>query len=183
MKKYLCIILALAMVIMLSACSFTNADGTDTVAGVAMEQGVRLLARLLESVILIAATWVLSKIGKKEQLQNITTAFEQLTELARQTVGELQQVFVDDWKRTGDGKLTPEQITTLQSELLRLTKEKLSDPARALIEAAGMDLNAIIIGEAEAWIRDLKQETVTYTYEVKQDKPPDEKPEQDDDNF
>ena len=67
------------------------------------------------------------------------------------------QVFVNDWKEENvDGKLTPEQIGTLRQELIRLVTAKTDTETRMLIEAAGADLTALIIGEAENWINELK---------------------------
>lgn len=152
MKKILILILTLCMVLMLCGCTVEQ----DSVAGVAIEQGVLVLARLMESVILVVGTWVLGKMAKQKQLQNVTEATGKLFEVTRQTVGELQQVFVNEWKEANGGKLTDEQIRILKKELLRLVKEKLDDATMDLITAAGSDLDALITGEAESYLRRLK---------------------------
>lgn len=152
MKKLLVLILTLCMVFMLCACSVDK----DSVAGVAVEQGVLVVARLMESVILVVGTWVLGKMGKQKQLQNVTEATGKLFEVTRQTVGELQQVFVNEWKEANGGKLNDEQVRILKTELIRLVKEKLDDATMDLITAAGSDLDALITGEAESYLRRLK---------------------------
>lgn len=152
MKKLLVLILTLCMVFMLCACSVDK----DSVAGVAIEQGVLVVARLMESVILVVGTWVLGKMGKQKQLQNVTEATAKLFEVTRQTVGELQQVFVNEWKEANGGKLNDEQVRILKTELIRLVKEKLDDATMDLITAAGSDLDALITGEAESYLQRLK---------------------------
>ena len=156
MKKILTIILALCLCLALSACATVNADGSPTPAGVAIEQGVTLLARALEAALAIAATWVLGKIGKRKELQNTNTALGTLFDITRQTVGELQQVFVNRWKEAGGGKLTEDKQAILRSELLALVRKKLDQPTQDLIIAAGCDLDALITGAAEDWINTIK---------------------------
>ncbi len=151
MKKLLVMLMALLMVLVLCGCNF--AVDPDSVAGVAVEQAVTVVARFLESVILVAGTWVLSKIGKEKSLNNTTKAMGLLFDVTRQTVGELQQTVVDYWKKASDGgKLTDEQIRYLHEELLRLVKLKLDEPTKALIIAGGADLDALITGAAESYI-------------------------------
>lgn len=133
-----------------------NEDGSPTPAGVAVEQGITVLARALEAVLAIAGTWVLSKIGKKKELQNTNIALEILLDITRQTVGELQQLYVKGWKEAGGGKLTDGQAQMLRQMLLDLVKEKLDKPTQDLLTAAGADINALISGAAEDWINTIK---------------------------
>lgn len=157
MKKVFIAILVLIICTTLCACTFTNEDGSATIAGQAVIEGIGILANVLESAILIAGTLVLNVIRKQKKMQNTAAAFSNLLDATRQTVGELMQVFVNDWKAENeDGKLTPEQIGTLRQELLRLVIAKTDTETRELIEAAGADLTAIIIGEAESCINEIK---------------------------
>lgn len=151
MKKILAVVLALCMVLCLTGCS---SEG-EQIAGVALEQAVTIIARLLEAVIAVAGTWLLSKLRQKTQLSNTQAAVEMVLEMTRQTVGELQQTVVQDLKEMG-GKLTPEEIRALNEELLRLTKLKLTIPVMDLIEAMGADIDVIIKGEAEKVISEYK---------------------------
>lgn len=148
--------LALCMCLVMTACNTINEDGSPTTAGVAIEQGITLLARALEAALLITTTWVMTKIGKKKELQNTNIALQNLFDITRQTVGELQQLFVTKWKEAGGGKLTDEQINTLQQDLIMLVKNKLDQPSQDLLVAAGADLNALITGTAEDWINTIK---------------------------
>lgn len=156
MKKIFTLILVLCMCLALSACATVNEDGSPTPAGVAIEQGILIVARVLEAALAVAGTWVLSKIGKKKELQNTNIALEILFDITRQTVGELQQLFVTGWKEAGGGKLTDEQVEMLRQELFVLVKKKLDQPTQDLLTAAGADINALISGAAEDWINTIK---------------------------
>ena len=151
MKKILAVILALCMTVMLCACTVQP----DSVAGVAVEQGVMIVARVLEYAVLILSTWVLAKIGKKKGMENFALAFQMLSEITCQTVGELQQTLVESWKKAG-GKLTDEEIDMLKSELHIRVQQKLDNPTRDLIVAAGCDLDALIQGIAENYLNRIK---------------------------
>lgn len=81
-------------------------------------------------------------------MQNTNIALEILFDITRQTVGELQQLFVKGWKEAGGGKLSEEQIEMLRQELFVLVKKKLDQPTQDLLTAAGADINALISGAA-----------------------------------
>ncbi len=156
LRTIMILTLALCMCLAMTACSTVNEDGSLTPAGVAIEQGITVLARALEAALAIAGTWVLSKIGKRKELQNTNIALEILFDITRQTVGELQQLYVKGWKEAGGGKLTDGQTQMLRQMLLDLVKEKLDQPTQNLLTAAGADINALISGAAEDWINTIK---------------------------
>ena len=156
MKKIIVLLLLLSVSIGLCACSLTDENGNDTIAGTLVEEGINLLSEVLKAVVLIIFTWLASVVGKSAKFKNTEAAIRILGEVTRQTVGELKQVFVDDWKAEQGGKLTPEQISTLREELLRLVHAKMDTATKDFIIAAGADLEALIIGEAESYLPDLK---------------------------
>lgn len=79
-----------------------------------------------------------------------------MTQAAQTTVGELQQTTVEAMKAAAaDGKLTEDQIRTLKADLLRMTREKLAEPTVQLLEAAKLDINAMIQGAAEDLINQM----------------------------
>ena len=83
-------------------------------------------------------------------------AIGQVTQAAQTTVGELQQTTVEAMKAAAaDGKLTEDQIRTLKADLLRMTREKLAEPTVQLLEAAKLDINAMIQGAAEDLINQM----------------------------
>lgn len=118
-----------------------------------MPYALEIVATLVIAVIGVVGAWVTAKIGQRTQLTNIGQAIAQVVHAAQLTVGELQQTTVDAWKEAApDGKLTAEQIATLQRDLLNKTAAKLSAPVVRLLEATKTDVNAIITGAAENMI-------------------------------
>ena len=103
--------------------------------------------------------WVLKKVGKREGLEGISTATDEVIKMATITIGELQQTIVNDLKaNAADGKLTKEEIVMLSEKLVEKTLEKMSQPVYNLLNAAGTDIIALIKGAGEDWINSLKSE-------------------------
>lgn len=103
--------------------------------------------------------WVLKKVGKREGLEGISTATDEVIKMATITIGELQQTIVNDLKaNAADGKLTKEEIIMLSEKLVEKTLEKMSQPVYNLLNAAGTDIIALIKGAGEDWINSLKSE-------------------------
>ena len=101
--------------------------------------------------------WVLKKVGKREGLEGISTATDEVIKMAIITIGELQQTIVNDLKaNAADGKLTKEEIVMLSEKLVEKTLEKMSQPVYNLLNAAGTDIIALIKGAGEDWINSLK---------------------------
>lgn len=162
-KTILLVLLTLAVLLLLTACQkpveiqTQNPDGTLTVAGVLIEQAVTTVARLLEALVLAYGAWALEKFGKNKKLQNLTLANQELCKIVKQTVRELNQTIVNKLKEESpDGKLTQEQISALNEELLALVKLKTDEATIAMIKASGADLDALITGQCEAYLDMLK---------------------------
>ena len=66
----------------------------------------------------------------------------------------LQETFK---KLRGHGKLTEDEIKNLSAMLLEKALDKMSEPAKALLMAAGVDISAIITGAGEAMIGAMKK--------------------------
>lgn len=116
----------------------------------------QVLATALITLIGVLGTWLTAKVLKRVELTNINKAKDELIEAAQQTVMELQQTVVEGMKAaTQDGKLTEDEITELSIMLLNKTKQKMSLPAIQLLEAAAVDVNALIRGAGEALIAEL----------------------------
>lgn len=163
MKKLLALILCLAMIFALSACTIpavNNPDGSDTVAGAAIKVGLDIVEALALTAISLAGAALASATKNKTYLQNISQAMEHVVTIAKITVGELKQSVVDKMKaESKDGKLSEEQIEELKRSLLQLTLQKLDDPTKNLIAAAGADICALIAGAGEDWVGALKVES------------------------
>lgn len=113
----------------------------------------QVVATLLITLIGVLGAWLTAKIGKRVELTNINKAKDELIIAAQQTVMELQQTVVEGLKeKAADGKLTDEEIEGLCLSLLTKTKEKMSLPAIKVLEAAAVDVNALIRGAGEALI-------------------------------
>ena len=121
----------------------------------------QVLATLLITLIGVLGTWLTAKVLKRVELTNINKAKDELIEAAQQTVMELQQTVVEGMKAAAkDGKLTEDEITELSIMLLNKTKQKMSLPAIQLLEAASVDVNALIRGAGEALIAELHDDTI-----------------------
>lgn len=136
---------------------------------VVIEQAVHVVAALLLMLIGVLGTWLTSLIakrqeqmGKQHELENIALAMNELISMTQQTVGELEQTMVESMKAaTEDGKLTEQDIISLGIMLYNITCKKLSDPAKNLLVAAGVDLQAFITSAGEDWINSIRNRTVT----------------------
>ena len=119
-----------------------------------------VIATLLITLIGVFGAWLTAKIGKRVELTNINKAKDELVEAAQRTVLELQQTVVEGMKAAAqDGKLSEEEITELSIMLLNKTKQKMSLPSIQLLEAAAVDVNAMIRGAGEALIAELHDDT------------------------
>ena len=123
-----------------------------------MENIVNIIGALLMTLIGVFGAWLSAKLGKKAELGNIASAQQEVIHLAQLTVGELQQTVVDGLKASReDGKLTKEEIAALGVALAQKTIEKMSVPTQDLLNAAGVDIVALIHGAGEYWINQLKE--------------------------
>lgn len=128
---------------------------------VIIEQAVHIVAALLLMLIGVLGTWLTAKIGKKQELVNISMAMNELIAMTQQTVGELEQTMVEGMKAaTEDGKLTEQDIISLGMMLYNITCKKLSDPAKNLLIAAGVDIQAFITSAGEDWINSIRNHEV-----------------------
>lgn len=124
---------------------------------VILENLVNIVATLLIMLVGVLGTWLTAQISKTQRLGNIKTAVEGVVNMAQLTAQELQQTVVEELKHANaDNKLTKEEIEELGILLLNKTREKLSVPTYDLLNAVGVDINAIIRGAGEAWIQEIK---------------------------
>ena len=123
-----------------------------------MNYGMQVAATLLITLIGVLGTYLTLQLGKNANLKNINDAQKELIRAAKITVGELQQTTVSELKAANaDGKLTQAEIASLRAKLLDKTVEKLSAPAYALLSAASVDVEGLILGVGESWIERMKQ--------------------------
>jgi len=124
---------------------------------VIIETAVQIVATLILTLIGVLGTWLTAEIAKRNELANINAATNEVIGAAQLTVLELQQTVVDGWKAaSADGKLSKDEITQLGTMLIDKTMEKMSDSAKNLLTAAGVDITAIIKGAGEAMVQNMK---------------------------
>ena len=124
---------------------------------------ISLIAQVISTILItligVLGAWLTTKIGQRVELSNINKAKDELIIAAQQTVMELQQTVVEELKDTAaDGKLTEEEITELGFLLVDKTKEKMSLSAIGVLEAASVDIIALIRGAGEALINQMHEE-------------------------
>lgn len=128
---------------------------------VIIETVVSIVANLAVTLIGVLGAWLLSRLVKTQQLSTISTAVDELTNAAEQTVLELQQTVVDDLKAaSADGKLTKDEIESLGKKLVEGAMQKMSASGIDVLKAANVDINAIITGAGEALIARMKHDNV-----------------------
>ena len=121
--------------------------------------GLQVASTLLITLIGVLGTYLSLQLGQNAKLKNINDAQKELIRVAKITVDELQQTVVSDLKAAHeDGKLTAQEIAQLREKLLDKTVEKLSTSAYALLAAAAVDVEALILGAGESWIERIKQQ-------------------------
>lgn len=125
---------------------------------VLMENMLEILAGLIVTLIGVFGAWLTAKLSKKAELSAINAAQQELITMAQITVGQLQQTLVEGMKAANaDGKLSKADISALGLRLISDTMEKLSEPSRKLLEAAGVDILSLIRGAGEDWINEMKK--------------------------
>lgn len=123
-----------------------------------IENIVKITAALLLMLIGVLGTYLTTLAAKRAETANVSEALRTLTEAAKTTVGELQQTIVEPLKAAAaDGKLTPDEIADLRNMLVAQTKQKMLPSAINIINAAGADIEAIILGVGENLINKAKQ--------------------------
>lgn len=127
-------------------------------ADIIIENIVKIAAALLLMLIGVLGTYLTALASKRAETANIAEALRSLTEAAKTTVGELQQTVVGPLKEAAaDGKLTSDEIAKLRDMLVAQTKQKMLPSAINIINAAGADIEAIILGVGENLINKAKQ--------------------------
>ena len=121
-------------------------------------QIVNILSELAIMLIGVGGAWLTMQLAKRKGIETINAAQQEVITMAQITVGELSQTVVEKLKTAHeDGKLDKSEIADLKINLVNLTKAKLSAPTVALLEAAGVDIIALIRGAGEDWINSLKK--------------------------
>lgn len=160
MKRVFALLLVAVVVIALPMVALADTGTVPTsVTDILIQHAVDIASAFFITLIGVFGAWLSVRLGKVASLKSVNAAQKEVIQLAQITVEELQQTVVDGLKAASkDGKLAPDEIRQLGKLLLEKTVEKLSAPSAALLEAAKVDVTALIAGAGEAWIATLKQE-------------------------
>ena len=156
MKRKLILVLITVLLLALPAVALAETGGTNAV-DILIENAVEIAAAFFIALIGVFGAWLTAKLGKATQLDTVNHAQQELIKLAQITVGELKQTVVDGMKAAHkDGKLTKEEIAQLGQLLYEKTTAKLSISAMEVLNAAQVDVSALITGTAEHLIGQMK---------------------------
>lgn len=131
----------------------------NVIVQVIVENLLEIVSAVVISLIGILGAWVTTKLAKNKDLENVAKATEEVQLVAEKTVRELQQTMVEGFKEANaDGKLTKEEISMLNKALLDKTMADMSVPAIKVLNAAGVDISALITTFGESIIQKIKLE-------------------------
>lgn len=123
-----------------------------------IEVAVQVIGAILMGIVGIVFAYIGKWMGQTKRLETVSAAMEQLEAVVKNVVGELQQTMVEGLKDASvDGKLSAEDIYDLGNLLVQKATEQLSHPASETLEAAGIDIEAMIHSVAEAYIERIKR--------------------------
>ena len=122
-----------------------------------IEQAAQLVSTIVVTLIGLLAAWLSAKLNEDMKLKNLASALDTCLKTTQVTVGELQQKLVEGMKEANeDGKLTEDEIKTLNSSLLAYTKQKMTPELINVIVSAGIDINQFILDAGESYVQELK---------------------------
>lgn len=124
-----------------------------------IEVGTQVVFDLLMLVVGVLFAYLSKLIAKSKRLAHIAIAMNELERVVTNVVGDLQQTVVEGLKAASEnGKLSKTDIQYLGEELIKKTAAQISAPAAETLQAAGVDIEAMIHSIAEAWISEIKRE-------------------------
>lgn len=149
--------LMLAFTSAISGCAAMEDEAINAIVTEAISSVLSIVAQLAVASLSVGLTWLVTRMAKTEKFKSLSEVLTQLSSTVEATVNELQQTIVDGLKKSAaDGKLTPEEVSALNRMLLEKVQNKMAQPAIDLLNAAEVDVNALIMGMAEAAIKKMK---------------------------
>lgn len=156
-KKVIAVALILSAVAALGGCAAMEDETVNAIAMEAISSILSVVAQLAVAGLSVGLTWLVTRMAKTEKFKSLSEVLAQLSTTVEDTVHELQQTVVDGLKEAAsDGKLTPEEVSSLNAKLLEMVKAKMAQPAIDLLTAAQIDINTLIMGMAESAIKKMK---------------------------
>ena len=124
-----------------------------------IEVGTKLLFVILLAIVDIAFASLSKLMAKSQRMNHIALAMSEMEAVVVAVVGELQQTTVDGLKAaSADGKLSKSDIEYLGKLLVDKATQGLSTTAIDTLNAAEVDVEAMIHSIAEAYIAQIKRE-------------------------
>ena len=124
-----------------------------------IEVGTKLLFVILLAIVDIAFASLSKLMAKSQRMNHIALAMSEMEAVVVAVVGELQQTTVDGLKAaSADGKLSKSDIEYLGKLLVDKAAQGLSTTAIDTLNAAEVDVEAMIHSIAEAYIAQIKRE-------------------------
>lgn len=122
-----------------------------------IEYGMQVAATLLITLIGVLGTWLTLQLGKNAKLKNLNEAQQQIIAIAKDTVLEVKQKLTDDLKAAAkDGKLTDEEKEQAKDTFIELITPKLSSISVKILQAASIDVENFVLGQADTFIKQLE---------------------------
>ena len=124
-----------------------------------IEIGTQLLFEILLAVLAIGFAKLSKMLAKSERMSHVALAMSEMEAVVVAVVGELQQTTVEGLKAaSADGKLSKTDIEYLGKQLVDKAAKGLSTTAIDTLNAAEVDVEAMIHSIAEAYIAQIKRE-------------------------
>jgi len=128
--------------------------------------GIDILSALIQTILVGLITYGFTIVISKVKSEKLKDALGILQGAVNTTVGELNNNFVKEWKLSGNGKLSTEQIEKLKKDSIDLVYSKLTDPTVKLLDASYNDLNEIIQSYIDARLDELKSNKTSVIPEI-----------------
>lgn len=124
-----------------------------------IEVGTQIVFDLLMLLVGVLFAYLSKLIAKSKKLEHIAIAMSELERVTTNVVGDLQQTVVDGLKAASEnGKLSKNDIEWLGKQLIEKAAAQISIPTAETLQAAGVDIEAMIHSIAESWIAEIKRE-------------------------
>lgn len=120
-------------------------------------QAAQLLLPIAATLALAAGAWISASIRKLVKSREVLALYTRVERLAELVVQEANQTVIEPAKAAAkDGKLTPAEIITIQTQALARMKTLLGEKGIAELKGAVGDVHTMIKTTLEAKVKELK---------------------------
>ena len=123
-----------------------------------VENVLQIVSTLVITALGVCGAWITAKIGKRQEFKNLSQAIQEAQSCIENTVRELQQTLVENFKESSaDGKLSESEIENLNSALVDKVIQNLSVPSINILNKGGIDITEMIISYGETVIQKMHE--------------------------